>query len=141
MIEVAVAREVAVPTLPHSRHFEAPRWWPEWIAQVAAGPTRPRLTAAAAPALPAAAAPPAAGGRSVVATPESAYGQAAAALRGALRDAQEAVTGADDWAAMMAQHQVYLARRALRALLETAAGPGPGSRLEWCLCGEDAAAG
>jgi hypothetical protein len=137
MIEVAVAREIAAPTLPHSRHFEAPRWWPEWIAQVAVGTASPRATITATPALAAA---PAASARAA-ASPETAYALAAATLRAALRDAREAIAGADDWAVTTAQHQVYLARRAVRTLLETATGPGPGSRLEWCLCGEDAAAG
>jgi hypothetical protein len=147
MIDVAVARAIASPTLPYSRHFEAPRWWPEWIAQVLAAPARPRIVPAAprapatAPADARAAAMAQAAHSARAAGIEAAYGAAAGALRGALRDAQEAVAGADDWAITTAQHQVYLARRAVRTLLETATAPGPGSRLEWCLCDEDAAAG
>jgi hypothetical protein len=146
MIDVAVARAIASPTLPYSRHFEAPRWWPEWIAQVLATPARPRVvpamrqTPAIAPA-DAQAADVQAAAAAQAAGLEAAYGAAAGALRAALREAQEAVALADDWAAAMAQHQVYLARRALRTLLDSATGAGPGSRLEWCLCGEDAAAG
>ena len=34
MNAIAVAREIAAPPPAYSRHFEAPRWWPEWIAQV-----------------------------------------------------------------------------------------------------------
>jgi hypothetical protein len=131
MIELAVAREVATPAPPHSRHFAAPAWWPEWISQAlaASAPARPtRATAASRAAVPA---------------PEAAYPAAVAALRTALRDAREtsADAGADDWAITVAAHQVHLARRAVRALLESAAATGPGSRLEWCQCGESAAAG
>jgi len=107
MIEVPLAREVASPAPPHSRHSETPTWWPEWIAQVLAAP------------LPAHPAPAAVMARAAVPTPE----------------------GTDDWAATVAGHQVHLARRAVRALLDAVAATGPGSRLEWCLCGESAAAG
>jgi len=114
MIEVAVVRQIAAPAPPHSRHFETPRWWPEWIAQVLAAD----------------------------ASPEAAYPAAAAALRSAKRDLEDARVSADDWAVTVAQHQVFIARRARRGLLEAAAAPGPGSRLEWCLCAdEEAAAG
>ena len=132
MIEVAVAREVASPAPPHSRHFEAPAWWPEWIAQVLAAPA-PARRATAGVVTGAAAA-----------TPEGAYPAAVAALRTALRDAREAAASTDegalDWARTVAEHQVHLARRAVRALLDAAAAAGPGSRLEWCQCGESAAA-
>ncbi len=125
MIEFAVAREIASPALPHSRHFEAPRWWPEWIAQVLAA-ERPlaglRLGARPAP------------------QEAAAFLSAAATLRGALREAQEAAALADDWALAVARHQVYLAHRALRAVLDAVTVDGPGSHLEWCNCDEDAAA-
>jgi len=133
MIELAVARQVAIPAPPHSRHFEAPAWWPEWIAQVLAAPAPARPARADATA------------RGAAPTPEGAYPAAVAALRSALRDAREADAhadpGADAWAATVAEHQVHLARRAVRALLDAAAATGPGSRLEWCLCDESAAAG
>ncbi len=151
MIQVAVAREVAIPTPPYSRHFEAPCWWPEWISQVLAEPTP-----APAPACPARAVARArvavacpSGARGAALTPEGAYPAAAAALRGALREAREAAAAADprsdgwadDWAATVAEHQVHLARRAVRALLDAAAATGPGSRLEWCLCSESTTPG
>jgi hypothetical protein len=147
MTELAVAREVAMPTPPYSRHFEAPAWWPEWISQVLSAPDAPR------PARPSVrtriTAPCAAGSRVAAPTPEGAYPAAAAALRAALRDAGEAAATADprsggwadDWAATVAEHQVHLARRAVRALLDAAAATGPGSRLDWCLCGESTSAG
>jgi hypothetical protein len=147
MIELAVAREVAIPPPPYSRHFEAPGWWPEWISQVLAAPapTRPARAVARARVVVAGTE----GARGVAPTPEGAYPAAAAALRGALREAREAAAcadpradgWADDWAATVAEHQVHLARRAVRTLLDAAAATGPGSRLEWCLCGESASAG
>ncbi len=128
MNDVAVAREVASPAPPHSRHFEAPAWWPEWIAQVLAAP------------VPARAAPEAAVARVAAPSPEGAYAAAVAALRSAVREAREAAASADDWATTVAEHQVHLARRAVRTLLDAAA-TGPGNRLEWCQCGEAALAG
>jgi len=121
MIEFAVTREIASPALPHSRHFDAPRWWPEWIAQVLAAErplARSRLDARTA------------------ADEASAFLSAAGTLRSALREAQETAALADDWALAVARHQVYLARRALRAVLDAVAADGPGNRLEWCSCGE-----
>jgi len=122
MIEAAVAREIACLAPPHSRHFEAPRWWPEWIAQVLAAErprSRPRLEAHPA------------------ADEAAAFLNAAGTLRSALREAQEAAALADDAVLTVARHQVYLARRALRAVLDAVAADGPGNRLEWCSCGED----
>jgi hypothetical protein len=152
MIELAVAREVAIPPPPYSRHFEAPGWWPEWISQVLAAPepaptpTPTRQSRAVARARVVVAGTE--GARGVAPTPEGAYPAAAAALRSALREAREVAAAdprsdgwADDWAATVAEHQVHLARRAVRTLLDTAAATGPGSRLEWCLCGESATAG
>jgi hypothetical protein len=146
MIQVAVAREVAIPTASYSRHFQAPAWWPEWIAQTLAAPVpaRPARAGASRAHVTAVSAPI---GRVTAPTPEGAYPAAAAALRSALREAREAAAearadgGTDDWAATVAEHQVHLARRAVRALLDAAAATGPGSRLEWCLCGETASAG
>ncbi len=158
MIEIAVAREVAIPLPPRSSHFEAPAWWPEWITQVLSTPTLARPARAAAdnrPALPRSTAACSTVAFSTVSSspatpvavpaPEAAYAAAVAALHGALREARETVAsadpGADDWAATVAEHQVHLARRTVRALLDAAAASGPGSRLEWCLCGHAAAAG
>jgi hypothetical protein len=163
MIEIAVAREVAIPLPPRSSHFEAPAWWPEWITQVLSTPTPARPARAAADnrhhlpgsTVPGSMVPGSTLNYSTMArtpaapvaaqAPEAAYAAAVAALHGALREAREAVAsadpGADDWAVTVAEHQVHLARRAVRALLDAAAAPGPGSRLEWCLCGHTAAAG
>ncbi len=126
MIDVTLIRETAAPAPTRSRHFKTPRGWPEWIAQVLA--SAGAATSAAMPVTPAVAAYPAA------------FPAAAAALHAALREVDDAVTTADDWAVTVARHQVFLARRALRAMLDATVSAGPGSRLEWCLCGEDARA-
>lgn len=118
MNELAVAREIGAPTAPHSRHFEAPRWWPEWIAQVLATAGAPRRREPPPPPAPAG------------------HASAATALREALALLQAAEAGAPDALPLaVARHEVYRARRALRALLDLELGDGPGSRLEWCGCG------
>lgn len=118
MNDVAVAREIGAPTAPHSRHFEAPRWWPEWIAQVLATAGTPHRRE---PPPPVAAA---------------GYAAAALALREALALQREAETGAPDALPLaVARQEVFRARRALRAQLDLALGDGPGSRLDWCGCG------
>ncbi len=124
MIDVAVIREIAAPVPPRSPHPKSPPGWSQWIAQGLASAT------SAMPPLP-----------SVVPAPAtSAYPAAAATLRAALREVDDARAAADDWAVTVARHQVFLARRTLRTLLDTAVLAGPGNRLEWCLCGDDAMA-
>lgn len=121
MNELAAAREIGAPLAPYSRHFEAPRWWPEWIAQVlstAGAPRRRALAPAPAPE-----------------SPPAGYEAAAAALRTALALLRDAEAGAPDALPLaVARQEAYLARRALRVELDLALGDGPGTRLEWCGC-------
>lgn len=117
MTRLAVARQIAAPTAPYSRHFEAPRWWPEWIAQVLATAGAPRRREPPPTLAP------------------SGYAAAAAALRAALALQHEAMAGAADALPLaVAQQEVFRARRALRAEMDLALGDGPGARLEWCGC-------
>lgn len=119
MNAIAVAREIAAPPPAYSRHFEAPRWWPEWIAQVLSSAAAAGTHAARADAAP---------------QPGS---SAADLLDGhALRAALAAVAAAeadvesDPLATAAARHQLFLARRAWRAGVEQAAGPSA----QWCSC-------
>ncbi len=119
MNAIAVAREIAAPPPAYSRHFEAPRWWPEWIAQVlssaaAAGTHVARADAAPQPGPSAA---------------ELLDGHALAAALAAVA-AAEADIAADPLAIAAARHQLFLARRAWRAGVEQAAGPSA----QWCSC-------
>lgn len=119
MNAIAVAREIAAPPPAYSRHFEAPRWWPEWIAQVlssaaAAGTHVARADAAPQPG------------------PSAADLLDGHALRAALAAvaAAEADVESDPLAIAAARHQLFLARRAWRAGVEQAAGPSA----QWCSC-------
>ena len=119
MNALAVAREIAAPPPAYSRHFEAPRWWPEWIAQV---------LASAAPAVEDRA-PSVADHARADATTRPATPAADLPGNRELREALAAVAAAeadvdlDPLAAAAVRHQLFLARRAWRAGVEQAAGP------------------
>lgn len=117
MNRLAIAREIAAPTAPHSHHFEAPRWWPEWIAQVLATASATRRREPLPTLAP------------------SGYAAAATALRAALALQHEAEAGTPGALPLaVARQDVFRARRALRAQMDLALGDGPGTRLEWCGC-------